>query len=75
MAIDARVNTASGGPEDWRKQADDWRALGGITHLTVNTMNAGLRGPDAHIERLTLAADALSIGIEDRGAGIGGRRT
>lgn len=75
MAIDARVNTASGGPEDWRKQADDWRALGGITHLTVNTMNAGLRGPDAHIERLRLAADALSIGIEDRGAGIGGRRT
>lgn len=60
LGVDARVNTSSGGPDDWRKQADDWRALGGVTHLTVNTMNAGLRGPDAHIERLRLAADALS---------------
>ena len=60
LGVDARVNTSSGGPDDWRKQADDWRALGGVTHLTVNTMNAGLRGPDAHIERLRLAADAIS---------------
>ena len=60
LGVDARVNTAAGTPDDWRKQADDWRALGGVTHLTVNTMNAGLRGPDAHIERLRQAADALS---------------
>ena len=75
FGMDARVNTATGGPDDWRKQADDWGALGGITHLTVNTMNAGLRGPDEHIARLRVAAQALSVGIEDRGAGIGGRRT
>lgn len=60
FGIDARVNTASGGPDGWRKQADDWRALGGVTHLTVNTMNAGLRGPDEHIARLREAARALT---------------
>ena len=51
FGIDARVNTGTGTPEDWRKQADHWRALG-ATHLTVHTMNGGFVGPDAHVERL-----------------------
>lgn len=52
FGIDARVNAASGTPDDWRKAAEDWRILG-ATHLTINTMNAGLRGPDEHVKRLS----------------------
>ena len=59
FGIDCRINTASGAPDDWRKQADEWRAFG-ATHLSVNTMNAGLQGPDAHLARLEQAIQALS---------------
>jgi probable F420-dependent oxidoreductase len=58
FGIDARVNTATGTPDDWRKQADQWRALG-ATHLSINTMGGGLRGPDAHVERLRQAVLAV----------------
>jgi probable F420-dependent oxidoreductase len=51
FGIDARISVAGGMPEDWRKGADDWRGLG-ASHLTVNTMGAGLRGPDQHVARL-----------------------
>lgn len=59
FGIEARVNAGSSNPDEWRKQAEDWRALG-ATHLSVNTMNAGLRGPDAHIERVRQVFEALS---------------
>lgn len=58
FGIDARVNTATGSPDDWGQEAKEWRALG-ATHLTINTMNAGLKGPDAHVERLRQAIQAL----------------
>jgi probable F420-dependent oxidoreductase len=58
FGIDARVNLATGTPDDWRKAADEWRALG-ATHLTVNTMNGGLRGPDEHVKRLREGLAAL----------------
>ena len=58
--IEARINAATGTTDDWRKQADEWHVLG-ATHLTVNTMGAGLKGPDAHIARLREAIDALRV--------------
>jgi hypothetical protein len=35
-----------------------WRGLG-ASHLSVNTMGGGLRGPQAHIERASQAFDTL----------------
>ena len=58
FGIDARVQAGSGTPEDWRQQAERWRGLG-ATHLSINTMNGGLRGPDAHVERLRQALQAV----------------
>jgi probable F420-dependent oxidoreductase len=58
FGIEQRINANSGTPDDWRKTAEEWRALG-ATHLSVNTMNAGLRGADAHVARLQQAYDAL----------------
>jgi len=59
FGIECRINTATGTPDDWRKQAEQWRPFG-PTHLSVNTMNAGLKGPDAHVARLEQAFQALN---------------
>jgi probable F420-dependent oxidoreductase len=58
FGIDARVNAGTGTPDEWRKQADEWRARG-ATHLSVNTMNGGLQGPDQHIERIGQVIQAI----------------
>ena len=59
FGIEARINTAKTSPDQWKREADEWRARG-ATHLTVNTMNDGLRGPDAHVEKLRQAYQALT---------------
>jgi probable F420-dependent oxidoreductase len=58
FGIDARVNAGNGTPDDWHKGAEEWRAMG-ATHMSINTMNGGLVGPDAHIERLRQAVDSV----------------
>ena len=59
LGIEPRISAASGTPDDWHAEAEEWRALG-ATHLSVDTMRGGLDGPDAHIERLAAAKDALA---------------
>jgi probable F420-dependent oxidoreductase len=58
FGIEARVNTATGTADDWHAQAEEWRGLG-ATHVSINTMNGGLEGPDAHIKRLQAAVEAV----------------
>lgn len=58
FGIDARLNATTGTPDEWRQAVEDWRALG-ATHLSVNTMGAGLATPDAHVERLQQALQVL----------------
>jgi alkanesulfonate monooxygenase SsuD/methylene tetrahydromethanopterin reductase-like flavin-dependent oxidoreductase (luciferase family) len=58
IGIEWRLSIAEGGPDDWRREAEEWRALG-ATHLSVATLRGGLAGPDAHIERIREAATAL----------------
>jgi probable F420-dependent oxidoreductase len=60
LGIEARIDTATGPPEDWHLAAEEWRGLG-ATHLSINTMRGGLAGPDAHIARLAEARDALTV--------------
>jgi probable F420-dependent oxidoreductase len=57
--IEARINAGTGTPDDWRQAYDEWRALG-ATHITINTMNGGLIGPDAHIQRVREVKAAIS---------------
>lgn len=42
------------------EQIDEWRAAG-ATHVSINTMNAGLGPVDDHLAVLAQAADALSL--------------
>src|SRR6266446_1885570 len=48
IGIEGRISMANSTPDVWAQQAEDWSALGS-THLSVNTMRAGLQTPDAHI--------------------------
>jgi probable F420-dependent oxidoreductase len=56
--IEARINAGTGTPDDWRAAYAEWKALG-ATHITVNTMNGGLRGPAEHIQRIREVKAAL----------------
>jgi probable F420-dependent oxidoreductase len=56
--LEARLNANSGTPDDWRNTVEEWRGMG-ATHISVNTMGAGLVGADAHVARLRQALEVL----------------
>jgi probable F420-dependent oxidoreductase len=58
IGIEARINFAGGDPERWAHEAEAWQKLG-ATHLSVNTMKAGLRSPDEHIKAIRQLREAL----------------
>jgi len=62
IGMEGRVSwTDEGGDEKLIDHVGRWRAAG-ASHLTVNTMGAGLGVVDGHLEVLTRAAEALELG-------------
>ena len=60
IGIEGRVALADqGSPDDWRKTMEAWAKVG-ATHLSVNTMKAGLKGPDQHIDAIRRFKEAVS---------------
>jgi alkanesulfonate monooxygenase SsuD/methylene tetrahydromethanopterin reductase-like flavin-dependent oxidoreductase (luciferase family) len=57
LGMEGRVSW-QGSPDELAKQARQWRDAG-ATHLSVNTMRAGLASVDDHLTALALAAEAL----------------
>ncbi|MBM2804189.1 MAG: Luciferase-like monooxygenase [Deltaproteobacteria bacterium] len=51
IGIEGRVSFGRGSPEAWSKDLQDWKSLG-ATHISFNTMKAGLNSASAHIEAL-----------------------
>jgi probable F420-dependent oxidoreductase len=61
IGVEGRLSLTEGTPDTWTQAVRDWTALG-ATHLMVNTMRAGLHGPDDHIEavrRIKVAVDTI----------------
>jgi probable F420-dependent oxidoreductase len=58
IGIEARINFAAGRPEIWAQEAEAWQKLG-ATHLSVNTMKAGLRSPEDHIKAIRQVKEVL----------------
>lgn len=58
FGLQGRLNTANATPDQWRADAEEWRSLG-ANYLDVNTMGAGLHGPQAHIDRLRKIKEAI----------------
>ena len=51
IGMEARINIADGNPEFWVELAKVWEELG-ATHISVNTMRAGLESSEAHINAI-----------------------
>ena len=59
IGIEGRISLAESGPDAWGRLAEAWRGLG-ATHLSVNTMRAGLATPDAHIDAIRQFREAMN---------------
>jgi probable F420-dependent oxidoreductase len=60
LGMEGRISWGEGGAERLVDHAGRWRAAG-ASHLSVNTMGAGLGAVDGHLTALAMAADALSL--------------
>jgi probable F420-dependent oxidoreductase len=60
IGMEGRVTLGPGGPDKLAEQAQRWREAG-ATHLTVNTMGAGLGAVEGHLAALATIAAALGI--------------
>ena len=59
IGIEGRLNISDGDGDAWNKGATAWEEVG-ATHLSVNTMRAGLKGPDQHIDAIRRFKEAVS---------------
>jgi len=59
IGIEWRIDISTGTPDDWRAEADERKALGGVTHVSLATMRGGL-DVDGHIARIQEAREALA---------------
>ena len=51
IGIEGRISYGQGASHVWQKDLEAWRNLG-ATHVSFNTMKAGLKSPSAHIEAI-----------------------
>ena len=59
IGIEGRVSIGEGDADAWNKLAASWDEVG-ATHLSVNTMRAGLKGPQQHIDAIERFKEAVS---------------
>ena len=59
IGIEGRIGVATDDQANWQKMAESWAEVG-ATHLSVNTMRAGLQGPDQHIEAIRNFKETVS---------------
>ncbi len=59
IGLEGWVSASIGGPDEWAQEAEGWKALG-ATHVSLNTMRAGLSTPDAHIDAIRQFKDAAA---------------
>ena len=61
IGLEGRISWGAGGVDQLVDHAGRWEKAG-ATHLSINTMNAGLGAVDAHLDVLAQAAEALGSG-------------
>ena len=60
LGMEGRVSWTDAGLEKVVEQVGRWRDAG-ATHVSINTMNAGLGSVDGHLEALATTARALEL--------------
>ncbi|MGC1238155.1 MAG: LLM class F420-dependent oxidoreductase [Acidimicrobiales bacterium] len=61
VGMEGRVSWKPGGAGEVADQVEQWRAAG-ATHVTINTMGAGLKSVSDHLAALEATAQALGLG-------------
>ena len=59
IGIESWISVRNGSPEDWADQAKAWKELG-ATHLSINTMSAGFKSVNEHIEAVKQANEVIA---------------
>ena len=59
IGIEGRIGIATDDQANWQKLAESWAEVG-ATHLSVNTMRAGLQGPNQHIDAIRRFKETVS---------------
>jgi probable F420-dependent oxidoreductase len=59
VGIEGRINISIGEQDAWNRAAAAWDEAG-ATHVSVNTMRAGLKGPEQHIQAIERFKEAVS---------------
>lgn len=60
IGFEPRIAVSEGDPDTWSKDAAAWKELG-ATHLSVNTMGAGIKSPQGHIDAIIRFKEAIGI--------------
>ena len=58
IGVESWVSIRNSSEDDWRETAESWRELG-ATHISVNTMNAGIESVAGHIEAIRRFKEAV----------------
>jgi probable F420-dependent oxidoreductase len=61
IGIEGRISHGQNSEEVWRKDLEAWKNLG-ATHVSFNTMKAGLNSPRAHLDALRRFAN-IAVGV------------
>ena len=59
IGIEGWISVANRSPEEWVKEVTAWKELG-ATHISVNTMKAGLSSPNDHIDAIGRFKEAMA---------------
>jgi probable F420-dependent oxidoreductase len=60
FGLEARLHFGDGDPDHWSRTLQGWQALG-ATHISFNTMGAGLSGPKGHLDAVRSFAEKIEI--------------
>jgi probable F420-dependent oxidoreductase len=58
VGIEARMNAREGDIDEWVRQTEGWKELG-ATHISINTMDAGFKSLDDHIDAIRRYKEAI----------------
>jgi probable F420-dependent oxidoreductase len=59
LGIEARLTIRNSGLDEWVRQTEAWQKLG-ATHISINTMGAGFKSPDEHIQAIRHYMEAIA---------------
>ena len=59
IGLESWISIGDRPPEAWIKNASAWKDLG-ATHISVDTMKAGLTSPEAHIDAIEKFKEAMA---------------